>query len=83
MAGLFSSPKPQAPPPIDPELVRRQQEQEGRLARQERAQQQEISARRRSRGGARQLVFQARLDPSLGIPTDTNLGPDFTRNPDA
>jgi len=72
MAGLFSSPKAPPPPPgPDPELLRKQQ------------QQQEISARRRARSGAgsRQLIFQARLDPALGIPFDTTFGPGV-RNPD-
>jgi len=86
MAGLFSAPPaPQAPPGPDPALLKRQQDQEDRLARQERAQQQELSARRRARGsgGTRQLIFQARIDPALGVPTDTSLGPASTpRNPD-
>lgn len=77
MAGLLSSPKAPPPPPgPDPELVKKQQEQEERLDRQERQRQQEISARRRARSSAgnRQLIFQARLDPQLGVPTDTTLG---------
>jgi len=84
MAGLFSSPKAPPPPPgPDPELLRKQQQQEDRLNRQERQRQQEISARRRARSGAgsRQLIFQARLDPALGIPFDTTFGPGV-RNPD-
>jgi len=84
MAGLFSAPKAPPPPPgPDPELLKRQQDQEDRLNRQERQRQKEISARRRARSGAgsRQLIFQARLNPSLGIPFDTTLGPGV-RNPD-
>lgn len=86
MSGLFSAPKAPPPPPgPDPELLRRQQEQEDRLNRQERQKQKEISARRRARSGAgsRALIFQTRIDPALGVPTDTSLGPSGTpRNPD-
>jgi len=77
MAGIFSTPKSPPPPPgPDPELVKKQQEQEARLERQERQKQQEIAARRRSRtsAGNRQLIFQARLDPQLGVPQNTTLG---------
>jgi len=83
MAGLFSSPQAATPPGPDPELLRRQQEQEDRLNRQERQKQAEISARRRARSGSgtRQLIFQTRTDPALGVPTNTTLGPGV-RNPD-
>jgi len=83
MSGLFSSPKAPPPPPgPDPALLAKQKEQEERLERQERQKQQEISARRRARttAGSRGLIFQARVDPTLGIPTNTILG--VTRNPD-
>jgi hypothetical protein len=84
MSGILSSPKPAPPPPgPDPELLKRQQDQEDRLDRQERQRLQEISARRRARSGAgrRQLIFQARLDPGLGIPSDETFSPGV-RNPD-
>lgn len=86
MAGLFSSPKPPPPPPgPDPELLARQQEQEARLDRQERDKQQQISSRRRARSSAgnRGLIFQARIDPNLGVPSDTTLGPSVVRDPNA
>jgi len=45
----------------------------------------EIASRRRARSGAgkRGLIFQARLDPNLGVPTATTLGPSANRNPDS
>tara|TARA_R100001594_G_C3997544_1_gene253879 strand:- start:14 stop:283 length:270 start_codon:yes stop_codon:yes gene_type:complete len=82
MAGLFSKPKAPPPPPgPDPELVRRQAEQEARLEAQERDAAREISARKRAarRGGARQLIFGMRDDPYMGIPEDTTFGPSYSR----
>jgi hypothetical protein len=83
MGGLFSSPKAATPPGPDPALLKRQQEQEDRLNRQERSRQAEISARRRARSGSgnRQLIFQTRTDPAIGVPTNTTLGTG-NRNPD-
>lgn len=85
MAALFSTPKAPPPPPgPDPELIAKQQEQEARLERQEKQKQQEIAGRRRARSGAgnRGLIFQARMDPQLGVPTNTTLGPTTVRSPD-
>lgn len=86
MAGIFSSPKTPPPPPgPDPELLAKQKAQEERLERQEMDRKREIASRRRARSGAgkRGLIFQARLDPNLGVPTATTLGPSANRNPDS
>ena len=52
MSGLFSAPKMPAAPGPDPELLRRQQDQEARLEAQERQSAEEIAARKRARRSA-------------------------------
>ncbi len=83
MGALFSQPK--APAPVvqgpDPELVKKQEQQEARLEAQERDAAREVAARKRAarRGGSRQLIFGMRDDPYLGIPDETTFSPTFNR----
>ena len=81
MSGLFSSPKMPAAPGPDPELLRRQREQEERLEAQERQSAEEIAARKRARrsAGNRQLIFGMRENPYEGVPAQSTFGPTFSR----
>ena len=81
MSGLFSAPKMPAAPGPDPELLRRQQDQEARLEAQERQSAEEIAARKRARrsAGNRQLIFGMRENPYEGVPEQSTFGPTFSR----
>ena len=80
MGGLFSKPSaPPAPPGPDPELLRRQQEQDERLEAQERESKQQIASRKRARRqSGRRLLLSDPNDPFLGVPEDETLGPSTT-----
>ena len=82
ISGLFKAPKPPpAPPGPDPELRAAQREQEQRQEARERQSQREISARKRARRtGGRRLLLADRENPFLGVPTQTTLGPSFSRS---
>jgi len=85
MGGIFSKPKaPPAPPPIDPELLRRQKEQEARLERERAETARQITSRRRARSsaGRRQLISDIRPNAQIGI-EDEELLDEFQRRPEA
>ena len=78
VSSIFGKPEaPPAPPGPDPELVKKQEEQEERLQARELDSQKQIAARKRARrrGGSRMLLAE-RENPALGIPDKTTLGPE-------
>ena len=82
VSSIFSKPKPPPPPPgPDPEMLRAQREQEERVAARETQSQREMAARKRARrtGGNRALLAD-RDNPFLGIPSQTTLGPSYSRS---
>ena len=80
---IFSPPPPPAPvvQGPDPALVKAQQDQEKRIEAREAQSQREIASRKRvqRRGGVRALLAD-RENPFLGVPTQTTLGPSFSRS---
>ena len=83
ITSMFRPPKPIQPMNTgpDPEMVRAQREQEERIEAREAASQKEIASRKRARrrGGARALLAD-RDNPFLGVPTQTTLGPSYSRD---
>ena len=82
VGGLFSKPKPPpAPPGPSPAMLKAQRDQEERTKAREAQSQREIQARKRARrsGGRRGLLAQ-RENPFLGVPSQTTLGPSYSRS---
>ena len=82
LTSMFNSPEPPIRPAgPDPEMVKAQREQEERIEAREAQSKKEISSRKRARrrGGARALLSE-RDNPFLGVPTQTTLGPSYSRD---
>lgn len=82
MGAIFSRPKPpSAPPGPDPAMLKAQREQEARIAAREAQAQREISARKKARRtGGRRALLAERDNPFLGVPSQTTLGPSYSRS---